>query len=272
MDQGKALMNLTRAVGAPLLGVVLSLSSVNVLWAASITGTASSTIVGQYSSGDAFPLGGADVPQMSRLVFEIGSCGPMIRSHWHDPTGLIVAAEELETGDAGFVRYRYWKPNVEESAVVTRSGPKTLAIEINRAGRKESREVEVDGEIAAGPLAVLAQSSLVKLKDGDKVPVHYLVPSKFAAYPFNLARTDPAQASRIGVSFTGDSYSARQFAKGLTMYFDANGEFEGMRGPSVPAISVPQGKQTLDLDVMVNRHYSRPCSPAPVASPRELAD
>jgi hypothetical protein len=265
-------MNLRRTVGAPLVGAVLSLSFASAPWAASISGAASGTIVGQYSAGDAFPLGGADVPQMSRLVFEIGSCGPMIRSHWHDPTGLIVAAEELETGDAGFVRYRYWKPNVEESAVVTRSGPKTLAIEINRAGHKESREVEVDGEFAAGPLAVLAQSSLVKLKDGDKVAVRYLVPSKFAAYPFNLARTEPVQAARIGVSFTGDSYSARQFAKGLTMYFDANGEFQGMHGPSVPAISVPQGKHALDLDVMVNRHYSRPCSPAPVASPRELAD
>jgi hypothetical protein len=231
-----------------------------------------STVVGQYASGDAFPLEGEEVPQMSRLVFEIGSCGPMIRSHWHDPSGLIVAAEELETGDEGFVRYRYWKPNVDESAVVTRSGPKTLAIEINHAGHKETREVEMDGEFSAGPLALLAQNSLVKLRGGDKVPVRYLVPNKFTAYTFNLARTGSAQPPSIGVSFTGDSFSARQFSKGVTMFFDANGEFQGMRGPSMPAISVPQRKQALDLDVMVNRHYSRPCSPTPVATPRELAD
>ena len=269
-------MNLRRIVerglrGSLCFGAALSLAGFS--QAATITGTTpSSPMVGQYASGDAFPLEANDVPQMSRIVFEIGSCGPMIRSHWHDPTGLIVAAEELETGDAGLVRYRYWKPNVEESAVVTRSGPNTFSIEINQAGRKETREVEVDGEIVAGPLAVLAQSSLVNLKDGAKLPVRYLVPSKFAAYPFNLARTGAPQGARINVSFTGDSYSARQFSKGLTMYFDAKGEFQGMRGPSVPAINVPQRKQALDLDVMVNRHYSRPCSPTPVASPRELAE
>jgi hypothetical protein len=266
-------MNLRRMVGSHVVGAVLGLSCVsNATLAASITGAASSTIVGQYASGDAFPLEASDVPQMSRIVFEIGSCGPMTRSHWHDPSGLIVAAEELETGDDGFVRYRVWKPNVEESAVVTRSGPKSVIIEINRAGRKETREVEVDGDITAGPLAVLAQTSFVNLKDGGKLPVRYLVPNKFAAYTFNLARTPTALATRVNVSFTGDSYPARQFAKGLTMYFDANGEFQGMRGPSVPAISVPQRKQALDLDVMVNRHYSRPCSPTPVATPRELAD
>jgi len=261
----------TRFAATPLLGAMLIFVCMP-SDAASISGTTTgATIVGQFASGDAFPLE-KDLPQMSRLVFEIGSCGPMIRSHWHDPTGLIVAAEELETGEAGFVRYRYWKPNVEESAIVTRSGPNSVSIEMNQSGRKERREVQVSGDIAAGPLALLAQSSLVKLKGGDKVPLSYLVPDKFAALSVNLARTQSKQASRFDVAVTSDSWSARQFAKGLTMYFDANGEFSGMRGPSVPAISVPQRRQAIDLDVMVNRHYSRPCSPTPVSGPRELVD
>jgi hypothetical protein len=257
----------------PLLGAVLGLTcSVDSSTAASINSTASSTVVGQFAAGEAFPLEGQDQPQMSRLVFEMGSCGPMVRSHWHDPTGLIVAAEELETNDAGLVRYRYWKPNVQESAVVTRSGPNTFSIEIDHAGHKEQREVETKGDISAGPLAVLAQSSLVKLKGGGTVPLRYLVPNKFAAYTFNLARAGTAEVSRFGVSVTGDSWGARQLTKNLTMYFDANGEFQGMRGPSVPAINSPESKETLNLDVMVNRHYSRPCSPSPVANPRELVD
>jgi len=206
-------------------------------------------------------------------VFEMGSCGPMLRSHWHDPTGMIIAAEELETGDEVFIRYRYWRPNVEESAAVTRSGPKTLLIEMDQSGRKERREVQVEGEIAAGPMMTfLAQSALMKLKDGDTIPMRYVVPDKFAAYTFNLARTRAPEASRFGVSVTPESWVARQFSKDLTVYFDANGEFQGMKGPSLPAMGTPKRKQALDLEVMVNRRYSRPCSPNPVSSPRELVD
>jgi hypothetical protein len=235
---------------------------------------APSSAVGQFAAGDAFPLASQDNPQLSRLVFELGSCGPMLRSHWHDPTGMIIAAEELETGDAGFVRYRYWRPNVEESAVVTRSGPNTVSIELEQAGRKERREVEVSGDIAAGPMmTVLAQDSLTKLKEGDTVPVRYVVPDKFAAYTFNLARAArQSEASRIGISVTADSWAARGLTKNLTVYFNSNGEFQGLRGPSLPAIGTPQRKQALDLDVMVNRRYSRPCSPDPVSGPRELVD
>lgn len=266
-------MSLRTFAGTPLVGAALGLlCTVSAANAASISGpTTLAPVVGQFSSGEAFPLE-ADEPLMSRLVFEIGSCGPMVRSHWHDPTGLIVAAEELETNETGLVRYRYWKPNVEESAVVTRSGPNTFIIDVNHAGRRERREVETQGEISAGPLAVLAQSSLVKLKEGDTVPVRYLVPNKFAAYTFNLARAGTAEVSKFGVSVTADSWGVRRLTKNLTMYFGANGEFEGMRGPLVPTIQSAETKQALNLDVMVNRHYSRPCSPAPVANPRELVD
>jgi hypothetical protein len=229
-------------------------------------------MMGQYASGDAFPF--QDIPQLSRIVFEIGSCGPMLRSHWHDPSGLIIAAEELETSDEGFVRYRYWRPNMEESAVVTRSGPNMLSIEVDHGGRKERREVEVDGEVAAGPMmTVLAKDSLMRLKDGYKVPVRYVVPDKFATYAFNLVPVQMPETSRFGVSVMASSWAARQFGgKPLTVFFNDKGELQGMRGTPLLAVGTPDRKHPLDLDVQVNRRYSRPCSPEPVSNPRELAD
>lgn len=265
-------MKSSRHAGKRLLIAALSVTCLAGGSMAIAVGEPSET-VGQFAAGDAFPMQALNIPQLSRIVFEMGSCGPMLRSHWHDPTGMIIAAEELETGDEGFIRYRYWRPNVKESAVVTRSGPNTLSIEMEQSGRKERREVEVEGEIAAGPMMTfLAQSSLMKLKEGGTVPVRYVVPDKFAAYTFNLARTGGPETARFGVSVTPDSWVARQFSKDLTVYFDANGDFQGMKGRSLPAMGTAKRTQALDLEVMVNRRYSRPCSPNPVSGPRELVD
>jgi hypothetical protein len=269
----ETLMKSSRYFEGLCAGVLASLSCLNgaPAHATNIGDAALEPMMGQFAAGDAFPF--QDIPQLSRIVFEIGSCGPMLRSHWHDPSGLIIAAEELETSDEGFVRYRYWRPNMEESAVVTRSGPNMLSIEVDHRGRKERREVPVDGEVAAGPMmTVLAKNSLMRLKDGFKVPVQYVVPDKFATYTFNLTPVRASESSRFGVSVTASSWAARQFGKPLTVFFDDKGELQGMRGTTLLAVGTPERKQPLDLDVQVNRHYSRPCSPEPVSNPRELAD
>src|SRR5688572_26577792 len=158
--------------------------------------------LGEFTAGDAFPLREQeDSPQLNRIVFEVGQCGPMLRSRWHDPLGRLLAAEELEVGEDGFRRYRYWRPNIAESATVTRNGS-TLLIELQQDGRTQQREITISGDIAAGPLFLLAQEHLPELREGRKVPMRYLVPERFAAYTVNFSEAASTGSERFGVSAT----------------------------------------------------------------------
>lgn len=238
-----------------------------------------SSALGEYASGDAFPLESRNIPQLSRLVFEMGTCGNMQRSHWHDPSGMIVAAEELETDDSGLVRYRYWRPNVDESGVVTRVGD-TLKFEVDQAGVKQQKEITMPDDATIGPMmTILTQSKISTLKEGGKVPLRYIAAGHMAAYKYTLVRAIPASTSdapedstRLGVTVTPQSWVVRQFSRSLTMYFDADGHFEGLRGATLPVMGTAGRNVPLDLDAVVNRRYSRPCSPAPVSGPHELTE
>jgi hypothetical protein len=229
-----------------------------------------SETLGEFTAGDAFPLREHhDSPQLNRIVFEVSQCGPMLRSRWHDPLGRLLAAEELEVGEEGFRRYRYWRPNIAESAVVTRNGS-TLSIELQQSGRTQQREITISGDIAAGPLFLLAQDHLPELREGRKVPMRYLVPERFATYTVNFSEAASAGSERFGVSATMAGLARR--TKPVTVYFDTEGRFQGLRGSTLPVAGTPDNKQPLELDVVVSRHFSRPCSPQPVSDPREMID
>lgn len=226
--------------------------------------------IGTFAAGDAFPLHEPETAQLSRLVFEMGVCGRMLRSRWHDPAGILIAAEEIEIGEDGFRRYRYWRPNVQEAAVVTRNGS-ALQIKLEHAGRKEQRELTVDGAVQVGSLLALAHAETPVVHLGRQGPLQYLVPERMAAYTLDFSELSGTDHQGLEVRLqSGWPFLSR--SKPVVVYFDAEGRIERLKGTTLPVDGTPVSKRPLELDVQVNRRYKRPCSPEPVTHPSQLTD
>lgn len=223
---------------------------------------ADSPTLGAFVSGEAVPVAAVTDQRFLHLSFELERCGRLVRTTWYDANHVLLATDELEATDGKLDRYRYWRPNVDDFASVVRDG-QVLRIDRTTDGHASHVELQVTGEVAVGPMIVLAaEREFRQLLSGQHLNFNYAVPEQLASYDFTVSKV-AAEGEQHEMEVSPASWLIRPFVRPVTLYFDQDGAFAGLRGRALPVTGSPSHPQPLEVEAHVLRRETRSCSPLP---------